>query len=175
MRLLPACERRKNAESDISAVKQAGEAASHAVAVSETLLQSGLGGLGLGQSGRREILPSPSLLTRPLTQADLHRLRILVVQSRTLLGVSQIGQGLETLALATLEQAWYAGETHASCGRVLAAYEAAAEQALLLAHRGAGHQARQRATEARNLLVCHQGSESPAVRALDRRLAKILR
>ena len=165
----------ENAESDISAVKQAGEAASHAVAVSETLLQSGLGGLGLGQSGRREILPSPSLLTRPLTQADLHRLRILVVQSRTLLGVSQIGQGLETLALATLEQAWYAGETHASCGRVLAAYEAAAEQALLLAHRGAGHQARQRATEARNLLVCHQGSESPAVRALDRRLAKILR
>ena len=165
----------ESAESDASAVKQAGEAASHAVAVSETLLQSGLGGLGLGQSGRREILPSPSLLTRPLTQADLHRLRILVVQSRTLLGVSQIGQGLETLALATLEQAWYAGETHASCGRVLAAYEAAAEQALLLAHRGAGHQARQRATEARNLLVCHQGSESPAVRALDRRLAKILR
>ena len=165
----------ENAESDASAVKQAGEAASHAVAMSETLLQSGLGGLGLGQSGRREILPSPSLLTRPLTQADLHRLRILVVQSRTLLGVSQIGQGLETLALATLEQAWYAGETHASCGRVLAAYEAAAEQALLLTHRGAGHQARQRATEARNLLVCHQGSESPAVRALDRRLAKILR
>ncbi len=165
----------ESAESDASAVKQAGEAASHAVAVSETLLQSGLGGLGLGQSGRREILPSPSLLTRPLTQADLHRLRILVVQSRTLLGVSQIGQGLETLALATLEQAWYAGETHASCGRVLAAYEAAAEQALLLVHRGAGHQARQRATEARNLLVCHQGSESPAVRALDRRLAKILR
>ena len=165
----------ESAESDASAVKQAGEAASHAVAVSETLLQSGLGGLGLGQSGRREILPSPSLLTRPLTQADLHRLRILVVQSRTLLGVSQIGQGLETLALATLEQAWYAGETHAFCGRVLAAYEAAAEQALLLAHRGAGHQARQRATEARNLLVCHQGSESPAVRALDRRLAKILR
>ena len=53
--------------------------------------------------------------------------------------MSQIGQGLETLAfLLPLEQAWYAGETHASCGRVLAAYEAAAEQALLLAHRGAG-------------------------------------
>ena len=164
----------RNAELESAAVSahpQAAESARHSVAVAETLLQAGQAG---GQNLRTEIQPSPRLLRTPLSQAQLRRLQVLSVQSRTLLGISLMHQGLDELARAALEAAWQAGAHPAACGRVAPAFEAAATQALLLAEMNQQHKARHWAEEAQSLLICHKGADAQAVQTLKRRLAHIL-